>query len=291
MAQAAMIIHTRTRLCDFPSTFAVCPSAFGSGDVQKVRKQVLAATRSIDSMGQNEVRQMVYTCGDLVIAGMVSFLKNLSSNNDEDEKFFYDEKGRGIYAFVGFVLKANNQSLPFINKKILWESFKGYMEPIWERTVLDTQLSNFKEVDFQITDATEPTSGKSVSGMTLYIKGTDDTSIFLYWLSQALKGKSVSFCSNIIDFKVVKDKPFNIITTTSNIIDRLKKENIPPSHTPSISPHRQLKDNEYGSSYADEKKNSIQKENSTVGKNSSKMWPIIAAVVFMVIIVIILISK
>ena len=280
MAQASVIIHTRTRLCDFPSTFAVCPSAFGGGDIEKVRKQILAVTRSIDSMGQNEVRQMIYTCGDFVIAGMVSFLKNFSGNNTEDEKFFFDEKGRSIYAFVGFVFQAKNQSAPLIDRKILWESFKAYMEPVWERTVLDTRSSDFKEIDFAPAISKEPANGETVYGMTLYTMGTEDTFVFSYWLGQALKGKSVSFCSNVTDFKVVKDKPFNIITTTANIVERMKRENksVPPAH--SQPAYSSLGNNSTAN----------QKKTSTEEKPLKTVWIVIGGILFIILLMVLLLK-
>ena len=284
MMQTSVIIHTRTRLCDFPSTLAVCPSTIGNSDVVKnIRRKILSATRAIDNMGQNDERRMIYTCGDLIIAGMVSFLKNLSDNNADNERFFYDEKGRRIYAFVGFVFQAGNQSVPLIDRKILWDSFKAYMEPVWERTVLDTQLSDFKEIDFPPAVFKEPSNGKSIDDMTLYTMGAEDASIFSYWLSQALKGKPVSFCSNISDFKVVKDKSFNIITTTANIVERMKgeKKSIPLLNEPSQTTDYPHED--------DSKDNTVKKKPSTDGENPQKRLPVIWLMIFVILFMIFLV--
>lgn len=286
MTQAAMIIHTRTRLCDFPSALAVCPSSLSSGDAQKVRKRILAATRSIDIMGQNEVRRMIYTCGDLVVAGMVSFLKNFSDNNVDDEKFFYDEVGRGIYAFVGFVFQAKNQNTPLIDKKILWDNFKNYMEPVWEWKVLDTQSSNFAEIDFSSANAKESISSEVVSDMTLYTTGATDAAIFSYWLGQALKGNSVSFCSNITDFKVVKDRTFNIITTTTNIIERIKRE-VPSQHKDQSPPIHSTTENTH---YNKQKKNLIPNETSIAGKSFKNMWLIVGVVLIILVFMVLLLK-
>lgn len=285
MARASVIIHTRTRLCDFPSTLAVCPSVIGSSDADKIRKQILSATRSIDSLGQSETRQMIYTCGSYVVAGMVSFLKNLANNSVDDEKFFYDEKGRNIYAFVGFVFEGKNQSTPVIDKKILWDNFKTYMEPVWDRNVLDIQSSNFISINFESTSPIEPTGKESASGITLYTIGLDDSSTFSYWLGQALKGTSVSFCSNITDFRVVKDKPFNIITTTTNNIERIKRDAVSKTipvqtNSPSVpSTTNRNTLNEH------QKKNPAQSESSTVGQNSKNMWLIVGAVLIILALV------
>ena len=291
MAQASIIIHTRTRLCDFPSTLAVCPSTIASSEVDNIRKQILSATRSIDSLGQNETRRVIYTCGNYVMAGMVSFLKNLAENNIEDEKFFSDEKGRSIYAFVGFVFEAKSQNIPLIDKKILWNNFKRYMEPIWEYTVLETQNSNPTDVDFENVSITEPSGAESSVGITLYTTGANDADIFYYWLEEALKGKKVSFCSNITDFRVVKDKPFNIITTTTNIIERIKRESVsqvvppsPKSHSLSSETGRNV------SNIYSQKKTPVQGEISTVGESSKNMW-LIAGVVLIILALVVLLLK
>lgn len=288
MAQAALIIHTGTRLCDFPSTFTVCPSVLGSDEVNQIRKQVLAATRSIDDLNKNEVRYMVYTSGNNIIAGVVSFLKNLADNNAEDEKFFLDAKGRSVYAFVGFVFQTGNISIPVLDKKILWNSFKKYMEPIWERTVLETMASNFNDISFQDTKPSEPTGAESVAGMTLYATGSDSTPIFSYWLGQALKGKVVSFCSNITDFRVVKDKPFSVITTTANIIERMKQEGVSkPISNNIISSKLQITDStdrSYRSSISEQKKTSSDE------KNSKTMWKLIGGVLLIIFLLVLLLK-
>lgn len=295
MAQAAMIIHTRTRSCDFPSTLAVCPAALSHSEVEQVRKKILAATRFIDGMRLNEVRQMVYTCGNYVVAGMVSFLKNLANENAGEEKFFTDEKGRNIYAFVGIVFQRGNQVTPFIDRRVLWENFKLYMEPVWGHTVLETQISRFVEVDFADAGSVEPVGGETVDGQTLYVMGVDDTSIFSYWLGQALKGKTaVSFCSNITDFRVAKEKNFRMLTTTANIVERIKKKT---AVSPPPLPHqtRSMSVNPSVSSFSGscQKKNVVRNGNGSHGKKfggkSNNIWiPIVSAIFVLILLLLLL---
>ena len=290
MTRASIIIHTRTRLCDFPSALAVCHSVIDSNEFDKIRKQILSATRSIDSLGQNETRRMIYTCGNYVVAGMVSFLENLADNNIEDEKFFSDEKGRSIYAFVGFAFEAKSQSVPHIDKKILWDNFKRYMEPVWERTVLDTQNSNPTDIDFEKVSMPEPTGAESATGITLYTAGSNDVPIFYYWLGEALKGKAVSFCSNITDFRVVKDKPFDIITTTTNIIERMKREPISQTVSSSAKSHSLSSETERNISDIYSQKTPVRVESSTVGKTSKNIWLIVGVVLIILVLVVLLLK-
>ena len=286
MTQAAMIIHTRTRSCDFPSMLAVCPSVLSSSEIEQVRRQILAATRSIDSMRQDEVRYMVYSCGSYIVSGMVSFLKNLADHPDDDEKFFADEKGRSIYAFAGFVFRKGSPRTPRIDKKVLWDNFKLYMEPVWERTVLETQTSNFVEMDFPEADVRESAGAESVADQTLYIVGVDDAAIASYWLGQALQGKAVSFCSNVTDVRVVKEKTFHVLTTTANIIERMKREAIvaPPPPQPRVA-SLDAATRSSTDSYA--KKNSVRNETSVHGRKFGKKFPSVCMVLLGVIFVLI----
>ena len=288
MVQAATIIHTRTRSCDFPSTLAVCPSVLSSSEVAQVHKQILAATRSIDTMRQDEVRYMVYTCGNHIVAGMVSFLKNLAENSAADEKFFADEKGRSIYAFVGFAFRKGHSITPRIDKKVLWDKFKSYMEPIWERTVLETQTSNLTEMGFPEADIREPAGAETVAEQTLYIMGANDTHLFSYWLGQALQGKAVSFCSNLTDARVVKEKAFRILTTKANTIERIKKEAAAPPQTRSMP--ADVSSRSSAGSY--QKKNADRKGGGSHGQTfigtSKNLWILIAGLIFILILLIVL---
>lgn len=264
MIQAAMIIHTRTRSCDFPSPLAVYPSALSSGEAEQVRKQILAATRSIDTMRQDDVRYMVYTCGNYVVAGMVSFLKNLAENSADDEKFFADDKGRSIYAFVGFTFRKGHSITPRIDKKVLWDNFKSYMEPVWDRTVLETRTSSLVAMDFPEAGMKEPVGAESVAGQTLSIMSADDADVFSHWLGQALRGKMVSFCSNIADVRVAKEKAFRIITTTTNIITRMKEEAVAPTRHTTGAAHSNVAGS--ASAGVQQKKNVVRNRNGSDGK-------------------------
>ena len=287
MVKAAVIIHTGTYFCDFPSTFAVCPSMLSSDDINKIRKQVLAATRSIDDLNKDEIRYMVYSSNNHVVAGMVSFLKNLANNNDDEKKFFSDAKGRSMYAFVGFVFQIPTTNIPLINKNVLWDNFKNYMEPIWERTILDTQMSNFTDINFQENNIPlEPVGAEDIDGITLYVRDVNSTTIFSYWLGQALMGKNVSFCSNIIDFRVVKERPFDIITTTTNIVERMKQDITSPTQCSldTKQPSENIdfvKDNE--------KKNSVYpKENFSTGQSLKNILLIVAVVLIILVFMVLL---
>lgn len=290
MAQVAIIIHTKTKNSDYPPSLSVYPSVLEAKEINQIYKMILAATRSIDNLKQNEVRKIVYTCGDFIIVGMVSFLRNMADDNIDDEIYFLDNKERNIYAFIGLVFPKDSQlkDVPIIEKQILWKKFKDYMGPIWERKVFETQNSLFEEIDFEYIKHYDYVPATSVNGIDFYTMNYDDTAVFLYWIAQALNGKSVSFCSNITDFRVIKDKPFTAITTTTNLIERMKVECAnnctPQQHT---SP-KQIPNNNYNTQ---EKKNTSKGEPSSIVKNSKKNWINIAGILFVILVLIMLMLK
>ncbi len=257
--------------------------------IDKIRKQILLSTSSIDSLQENEVRQLIYSCDNYVIAGMVSFLKNFADSNKDDKRFFYDIKGRVIFAFVGLVFEKDetNQKIPTINKKVLWDIFKDNISDIWERTVIEFKRGVTAKLDFENETPFKPSAkAENVPGVTMYLSGSDDSSIFSYWLSRAMnKEENVSFCSNITDFRLVKDKQFNVITTTPNIIQRMKMEaSSTENQNHSLRSHQP--------DFTSEKKTSenIEKTPLTVQMNSTDTLNtslIIVAVVLLYIIIII----
>lgn len=222
MPKAAIIIHTRTKHCDYPSALSAAPEGLASKTASSMRNAILAATRSIDTLDKNAVRRVVFSADGWVMAGMVAFLSHLADGSSADDNLFTDEKGRSIYAFVGLVFQAG-QEAPQIEKAALWEGFKKYMSPVWERTVLDLQISSFEEAE-ALSAAGEPQSGQTAGGLTFYTVNGDDSEVFAYYLTQAAQGKEISFCSNIVDFRVIKDRAFDIITTAPNLIERAERE-------------------------------------------------------------------
>ena len=65
--------------------------------------------------------------------------------------------------------------------------------------------------------------GVSVDALTLYPVSAGDDTFFSYYLDRALSGHTVSFCSNVTDFRVVKERGFDAVTTNHNVIERMKQ--------------------------------------------------------------------
>lgn len=229
----APIIHTRTFFCDFNSEFLVRPNCFMDSDIKWARKYVLGATASIDTL--QGVRWLISDNGKYRMAGVVGFLKSICSkcqlSEDErlkSEELFCDDKGRLIYAFIGVVIdKNNNDNYENLSLNFLWKLYLDEIYPIWKRTYQEIKLEDFRTVDAKEkldTVANELVESDLVDLKNIYeANPVTDYQLFVHFFADRDKSE-FSFCSNIIDFNIVKQSVYSIITTSKNIIDRIGRD-------------------------------------------------------------------
>jgi hypothetical protein len=227
--KVAPIIHTRTFNCDFNSEFRVRPDCFMDCDIKWARKYVLGATASIDTL-QGE-RWLVVDNDKYRIAGVTGFLKNICQKcqlSDEEmeksKKMFCDNKGRLVYAFIGVVIDKNSsKDIGRITYQYLWSLYLNLIFPMWEKSYPEIIKQGFNEETFEICSGHESFKPEKISNWEIYeANPSTDYDIFEYYLGNVgLFG--FSFCSNITDFNTVKQSDFSIITTTQNIITRIKR--------------------------------------------------------------------
>lgn len=222
----ASLIHTRTLNCDFNSNFLVRPKCFLDSDTKWARNNVLDATSAIDSL-QGE-RWLVFDNGKYRVAGVVGFAKNICQkagmlHDDESNRLFVDNKGRLIYAFIGVVAKCSDC---FQDEKLtyeyLWKQYKLNVGEVWERTYQSTILCDFEDVSLPTTlKKGKRGPDEKIGGKAYYESNSElDCEIFEQYLLS--RDNSFSFCSNICDINSVKNNSFSAITTTYNIISRMK---------------------------------------------------------------------
>ena len=230
--RVASIIHTRTYSCDFNSEFMVRPDCFLDSDIKWARKKVLGATGSIDSL-QGE-RWLIVDNGKYRIAGVVGFLKNICAKcnlSEEDakksEELFCDNKERLVYAFIGVVIdSSNNESYGKITCDYLWNIYLDMIYPIWKRTYQEVITNKFENIEFKGTVNNLSIESCKIGAQELYeANPAIDYELFEYYLCNR-SNNNFSFCTNIMDFNVAKECDFSIITTSQNIITRLKRYNI-----------------------------------------------------------------
>lgn len=230
--KVAPIIHTRTFSCDFNSEFLVRPECFMDSDIKWARKNVLGATGEID--GLQGVRWLIADNGKYRMAGVVGFLKNIcmkcqlsETDKIKSEKLFCDDKGRLVYAFIGVVIdKRHNFDYGSISLDYLWKNYLEEIGPIWRRTYQEVVLKDFRDINEKL--AVSKTSLESViaGSKNLYeANAVSDYELFSDFLCNTSKD-NFSFCSNIMDFNMVKQSEFTIITTSQNIITRITRDNI-----------------------------------------------------------------
>ena len=145
MIKIAPLIHSRTYCCDFNTDFLVRPDTFMSSDIEWARDNILSATNNIDLL--DGVRWLIIKKENIIVAGIVCFIKdliNLISLSDEQQKeanlYIKDDKGRRIYAFIGFAI--NNKDKDEVNidfsHEYLLNTFIKYIQPVWNHKVVDT---------------------------------------------------------------------------------------------------------------------------------------------------------
>lgn len=218
------IVHTRTFHCDFNPKFLLRPDDFDESEIKWARQFVLAATASIDNL--HGVRWLVADNGKHRMVGIVCFVHELAkqARQSNQDAFFVDERGRSVYAFVGFVWKSGEcaESLPTYTD--FWDVYRSCVAEKWERTVAESTLSPYSDRNFSGQFSTEqiPSENKSIGEKTFFESVSRYDEILFSYYVQNISQKS-SFCSNLTDFSAVKTTPFSIVSTSQNVISRFEQ--------------------------------------------------------------------
>ena len=227
--RAAPIIHTRTLNCDFNPGFLVRPTTFSQDDVNWVRSKILSATSEID--GLQGVRWIVLDNQKYRVAGVVGFLKNICSrchlSEDDLEKsreMFCDNKERMVYAFIGIVVdKSCEFEYGKLSEDDLWSLYLKEVYPVWKRTYQQIIFRPFSDVTLKPISTQKRPSGIFIAEKQLWESNPEsDYESFLYFFCN--QDCNFSFCSNLNDFLTVQKSDFTLISTSGNIISRMKKK-------------------------------------------------------------------
>lgn len=221
--KVAPLVHSRTYHNDFLSGFLVRPEYFSSEDIDWARQLIRASTADIDLM-QGE-RYVVLDNGRIRIAGIVIVTEQLAKRTGTiiDKKYFLDDKGRNVYAFIGFCMKASDIEHHIeVSYPDFISVFEKYVIPIWEEKLVETQLV---KDDISISESKRAkatlSEGVKLNNTTIYESNPDlDYQWFLYYLNS--KQERFTFCSNITKYATLKNSVFTSLTTNPNNIKRLK---------------------------------------------------------------------
>lgn len=216
--EVAPLIHSRTGQCDYNPKFAVRPKDFS--EIQWARSKILAATRNIDRF--NGIRRIVAAKNGVCIAGIVCTMKYFINNRLTDAEKdaaqpYVDVHGRLYGVFLGYAFKGNGNEIPIITDSDLWQWFKEYLVPEWEKKSARTV-----EVDYFSWDKVKPANVTNHGTEEFYDSATtNDEKLFDEYLSRALR-EDVAFCSNVENIQAVEDEIYTAVTTSASNVDKLK---------------------------------------------------------------------
>lgn len=208
------------------------PDCFMDSDIKWARKNVLGATGEID--GLQGVRWLIADNGKYRMAGVVGFLKSICSkcqlseaDRMKSEELFCDDKGRLVYAFIGVVIdKRYNCDYGTLSLDYLWKIYLDELGQIWKRTYQEVILKEFIDINAKPVMSKNSIESVIAGSKNLYeANAASDYELFSDFLCNVSKA-DFSFCSNILDFNMVKQSEFTFITTSQNIITRITRENI-----------------------------------------------------------------
>ena len=222
----APLIHSRTFEVDFNSKFAVRPDDFTDADIEWARKVILPSTQDLDVLG--DVRLIAASSNGKCIAGVACQLKTFAERHglDAAEEYFCDNRGRFIKVFLGYSIRdAAPNTIPDVKPADLWQLFKEYLAPEWKRKAPETVLAPYR--DFATKNLT-PAPSKPVQlffGVGLYeMSPALNATLFEAYLALALKQRPLAFCTNLDRIQPIEDRIYQAVTTTANVIDRLKEK-------------------------------------------------------------------
>ena len=215
--EVAPLIYSRTGQCDYNSKFAVRPKGFS--EIQWARSKILAATRNISRF--NGIRRIVAAKNRICIAGIVCTMKYFVNNclpnaEKEDAQPYSHIRGTLYGVFLGYSFKGNANEIPDVNYSDLWQWFKEYLTPEWEKKSARTvEVDYFSWGKVKIVHVTN-------HGTEFYDSAAfNEEILFEEYLARALT-EEVAFCSNVENIQAVEDGIYTAVTTSASNVDKLK---------------------------------------------------------------------
>ena len=216
------LVHCRTFSFDFNPEFLVRPSDFTADDINWAREHILPATAYCDELEGK--RYVLFSNNRYCVFGIVSLLDDAFRIFGFDEglvdKYSFDESKRKIKCFIGFVFHVSDKSIgciPVINdvdyNKLL-ESYVANDQVFFSNSQPCIQVDySFEKEIVQFSDM------RSISEYCISsIKNDED--MFMNLLSNITSNKTVNFCSNVYNLKMLEDGRFDFFTANQNTIQR-----------------------------------------------------------------------
>lgn len=226
--KVAPLIYSRTYYCDFNAQFLVCPNDFSGSDIVEIKKYVSDAMRNVDDLVG--CRYVVFSKGNIRVFGIVSRIRELLSElvstveHRQIENLCVDEKGRGNFAFVGFVCHNDEMKFPIeVENKLYAKLYYDNVRTIWNNKYLPHIVKGYENLElekmrFQDNGEIRQSLCK---GKVFEQSEVGDKKLFDYFCQNCM---DFSFCSNKSFYADIKDTCFDIVTTSHNVIVRMENE-------------------------------------------------------------------
>lgn len=139
------------------------------------------------------------------------------------KSFFFDIRQRSTYAFIGGSIQSDDGTIPEISYQQLWDWYVTNVSDIWERTIVETQKTDYLQVPSYEPNTMIPNNGEIINEVTFYESSeARDLILFYYYLKKAVTGQNISYCSNLLNFRDVERCSYQVVTTSNNVINRLR---------------------------------------------------------------------
>jgi len=229
----------RTAKAEFRPQFLVRPQVITDNEAEKVLNIIRAGFLPTESLKGDSYREMVIPYGDYYIHGAAIPMEALYRRCGETPMYYetadaQNGRARRIVAFIGFMFKRNASGGMHIRFEDFLEIVKKHVPARWDEDQMTTAnwtqatLVPFSNQDFQ------KCSADSIPGILYNNIGGNhppfavnhserDSRNIAEWVScEVLKGRKISFCSNINEERCVERYKFSIVTCSdSNIVSQI----------------------------------------------------------------------
>lgn len=221
--EVSILVHCRTHHYDFNPEFLAKPNDFTSSDIKWAREHILPATSYGDEL--NGIRRVVFNNSKFGVFGIVGLLDEIMEkyglSDKEIQRYSYDENGRKIKCFIGYVFDTKTKqfgTIPEItdhNIKDLLQKYIAKDDIFFAKSqpqILVEQFSCVPAVSIGMSDTVANYSISSEKG---------DFDLQKQMLARvSYTGEPINLCTNVYNIKMVAEGKLNYFTSDQNTIQR-----------------------------------------------------------------------
>ena len=211
------IIYTRTYQNDFYRPFHVCPDFVNVDDIYPYIEQAFREYY----INEGQFRRLILSNTEYCVFGNTCYIEKFCECDESIADYTNDSNRRAIYGFFGFAVQRTEENkIPCFQLEDCAKMFVKYMIPVWNRSFLETQIPDPVQLpEIAYTESVEPEVNQIVENCHLF---TNEGGLWEYLLWKAICQKeSLTYCSHIGDYSVLRQMKFDYVVTSSEQISRL----------------------------------------------------------------------